>query len=40
MTREFQVIIEKDSEGWLIANVPALKVCHTQAKSITPSEKV
>ena len=33
MKREFQVIIEKDSEGWLVANVPALKGCHTQAKS-------
>jgi len=33
MKREFQVIIEKDSEGWLIADVPALKGCHTQAKS-------
>lgn len=33
MKREFQVIIEEDSEGWLIAEVPALKGCHTQAKS-------
>lgn len=33
MKREFQVIIEEDSEGWLIADVPALKGCHTQAKS-------
>ena len=33
MKREFQVIIEQDSEGWLIADVPALKGCHTQAKS-------
>lgn len=33
MKREFQVIIEKDSEGWLIADVPVLKGCHTQAKS-------
>lgn len=34
MQREFQVIIERDSEGWLIADVPALKGCHTQAKSL------
>jgi predicted RNase H-like HicB family nuclease len=34
MTREFQVIIEKDEDGWLIADVPALKGCHTQAKSM------
>ena len=33
MKKEFQVIIERDSEGWLIADVPALKGCHTQAKS-------
>ncbi len=33
MRREFQVIIEQDSEGWLIANVPTIKGCHTQAKS-------
>lgn len=32
--REFQVIIEKDDDGYLIANVPGLKGCHTQAKSI------
>ncbi len=34
MTREFQVIIEKDADGFLIAEVPALKGCHTQAKSM------
>ncbi|MBK9250201.1 MAG: type II toxin-antitoxin system HicB family antitoxin [Ignavibacteria bacterium] len=34
MTREFQVIIEKDADGFLIADVPALKGCHTQAKSM------
>ncbi len=34
MTREFQVILEKDEDGWFIADVPALKGCHTQAKSI------
>ena len=33
MKREFQVIIEKDDNGFLIADVPALKGCHTQAKS-------
>jgi predicted RNase H-like HicB family nuclease len=31
--REFQVIIEKDSDGILIAEVPSLKSCYTQAKS-------
>jgi len=34
MEREFQVIIEKDTDGFFIADVPALKGCHTQAKSI------
>jgi predicted RNase H-like HicB family nuclease len=33
MKKEFQIIIEQDSEGWLIADVPALKGCHTQARS-------
>jgi len=31
--REFDVVIERDSEGWLVASVPALRGCHTQAKS-------
>lgn len=31
--REFDVVIERDSEGWLVATVPALRGCHTQAKS-------
>jgi predicted RNase H-like HicB family nuclease len=34
MNREFQVIIEKDEDGILIAEVPALKGCHTQAKTM------
>ncbi|MFM1842631.1 MAG: hypothetical protein RLZZ490_1367 [Cyanobacteriota bacterium] len=29
----FNVIIEKDSDGYFVASVPALKGCHTQAKS-------
>lgn len=29
----FNVIVEKDSNGYLVASVPALKGCHTQAKS-------
>lgn len=33
MTKEFQVLIEKDEDGYYIADVPALKGCHTQAKS-------
>jgi predicted RNase H-like HicB family nuclease len=34
MRREFNVIIEKDEKGWLMATVPELKGCHTQARSM------
>ncbi len=34
MKREFSVIIEQDSEGYYVATVPALRGCHTQAKSL------
>jgi len=34
MTREFSVIIERDSEGYYVASVPALSGCHTQARSL------
>lgn len=34
MTRDFNVIIERDSEGYYVATVPSLKGCHTQAKSL------
>lgn len=34
MLREFTVIIEQDEEGYYIAEVPELKGCHTQAKSL------
>ena len=34
MTRQFDVIIERDEEGRLIASVPELKGCHTQARSL------
>lgn len=34
MKRDFNVIIEKDEDGYYIASVPALKGCHTQAKSL------
>ncbi|HWR59321.1 MAG TPA: type II toxin-antitoxin system HicB family antitoxin [Thermodesulfovibrionales bacterium] len=32
--KEFTVIIEQDEEGYFIAEVPALKGCHTQAKAL------
>ena len=34
MNRQFDVIVEKDSEGYYVAHVPALPGCHTQAKSL------
>jgi predicted RNase H-like HicB family nuclease len=34
MTHEFNVIIERDLEGYYVASVPALRGCHTQAKSL------
>ena len=34
MAREFSVIIEQDAEGYFVASVPALRGCHTQAKSL------
>jgi predicted RNase H-like HicB family nuclease len=34
MNREFSVVIERDAEGILIASVPNLRGCHSQAKSL------
>ena len=34
MTREFNVIIERDEDDFFIASVPELQGCHTQAKSL------
>jgi predicted RNase H-like HicB family nuclease len=34
MKREFSVVIEKDADGFFVASVPALRGCHTQAKSL------
>lgn len=31
---EFLVLIEEDEDGILVASVPALKGCHTQAKTL------
>lgn len=33
MQQKFNVVIERDSEGWLNASVPSLQGCHTQARS-------
>ncbi len=32
--REYNVVIERDTEGYLVATVPELAGCHTQAKSM------
>lgn len=31
---EFDVVIERDAEGWYVGSVPALRGCHTQARSL------
>ena len=31
---QFDVVVEKDSEGYFVATVPALHGCHTQSKSL------
>ena len=33
MTRQFVVVVEKYSDGYFVTRVPALKRCHTQARS-------
>jgi predicted RNase H-like HicB family nuclease len=32
--RKFTVVIERDEEGYYVASVPALRGCHTQAKTL------
>ena len=34
MAREFTVVIERDEEGYYVADVPELVGCHTQARSL------
>jgi predicted RNase H-like HicB family nuclease len=34
MAREFSVTIARDTEGYYVACVPALRGCHTQATSL------
>lgn len=34
MKSDFNVIIQKDEDGFYIASVPVMKGCHTQAKSL------
>jgi predicted RNase H-like HicB family nuclease len=32
--RKFTVLIERNEQGYYVATVPALRGCHTQAKSL------
>ena len=34
MTYEFNVVIERDEDGFFVASVTALRGCHTQARSL------
>ena len=34
LPRRFDVIIERDEEGYYVASVPQLAGCHTQARSL------
>ena len=34
MLRQFDVVIERDEEGFYVASVPQIPACHTQARSL------
>jgi predicted RNase H-like HicB family nuclease len=34
MQRQFDVVIERDEEGFYVASVPQLHGCHTQGRSL------
>jgi predicted RNase H-like HicB family nuclease len=34
MARQFAVMIERDESGTLVASVPSLRGCHTQARTM------
>ena len=34
MPRQFDVVIERDEEGYYVASVPQIPACHTQARSL------
>jgi len=34
MQRQFDVVIERDEDGYYVASVPQLPGCHTQARSL------
>jgi predicted RNase H-like HicB family nuclease len=37
--KRFTVVIERDEEGYFVAEVPELPGCHTQAKSLDVLKK-
>ena len=39
MKREFNIVIERDEDGYYIGSVPELPGCHTQAKSLDELQK-
>ncbi|MCX6576958.1 MAG: type II toxin-antitoxin system HicB family antitoxin [Candidatus Aminicenantes bacterium] len=39
MSRKFNVIIEKDEDGYYVGLVPDLPGCHSQAKSLDELQK-
>jgi predicted RNase H-like HicB family nuclease len=34
MKKQFNVVVERDRDGYYVASIPELKGCHTQAKSL------
>lgn len=34
MKREFDVVVERDADGYYVGSVPSLPGCHTQARSL------
>jgi predicted RNase H-like HicB family nuclease len=34
MSRQFDVVIERDAEGYYVASVPQIPGCHTHARSL------
>lgn len=32
--RSYDVVVERDEEGWFVGSVPGLQGCHTQARSL------
>ncbi|OGG50223.1 hypothetical protein A2763_04570 [Candidatus Kaiserbacteria bacterium RIFCSPHIGHO2_01_FULL_54_36] len=37
--RQFKIVIERDEDGYFIADIPALPGCHTQAKTMEELKK-